>query len=118
MHCHANARLTPRGRAEVFAAVEAGMAVATRTPDANAMNGWSRCRRRSAAMPPTNVEKKGRIAAIGIALSVAEQAGGSSHAEHGQGSSVEHPKAVLGWAGRQLGGATLSQGLSGEDPRP
>ena len=28
MHCHANARLTPRGRAEVFAAVEAGMTVA------------------------------------------------------------------------------------------
>jgi transposase InsO family protein len=27
MHCHANARLTPRGRAEVFAAVEAGMTV-------------------------------------------------------------------------------------------
>ena len=25
MHCHANARLTPRGRAQVFAAVEAGM---------------------------------------------------------------------------------------------
>ena len=28
MHCHANARLTPRGRAEIFAAVEAGMNVA------------------------------------------------------------------------------------------
>jgi transposase InsO family protein len=27
MHCHANARLTPRGRAEVFLAVEAGMTV-------------------------------------------------------------------------------------------
>jgi len=27
MHCHANARLTPRGRTEVFAAVEAGMTV-------------------------------------------------------------------------------------------
>lgn len=27
MHCHANARLTPRGRAQVFAAVEAGMTV-------------------------------------------------------------------------------------------
>ena len=27
MHCHANARLTPRGRAEVFEAVEAGMTV-------------------------------------------------------------------------------------------
>lgn len=27
MHCHGNARLTPRGRAEVFAAVEAGMTV-------------------------------------------------------------------------------------------
>lgn len=27
MHCHANARLTPRGRAEIFAAVEAGMTV-------------------------------------------------------------------------------------------
>lgn len=27
MHCHANARLTPRGRAEVFAAVEAGLTV-------------------------------------------------------------------------------------------
>lgn len=27
MHCHANARLTPRGRAEVFAAVEAGMTI-------------------------------------------------------------------------------------------
>lgn len=27
MHCHANARLTPRGRAEVFAAVEAGVTV-------------------------------------------------------------------------------------------
>lgn len=27
MHCHANARLTPRGRAEVFAAVETGMTV-------------------------------------------------------------------------------------------
>jgi transposase InsO family protein len=27
MHCHANARLTPHGRAEVFAAVEAGMTV-------------------------------------------------------------------------------------------
>ena len=25
MHCHANARLTPRGRAELFRAVEAGM---------------------------------------------------------------------------------------------
>lgn len=25
MHCHANARLTPRGRAEVFLAVEAGL---------------------------------------------------------------------------------------------
>jgi len=27
MHCHANARLTPRGRADVFAAVEAGLTV-------------------------------------------------------------------------------------------
>jgi len=27
MHCHANARLTPRGRAEVFLAVEAGLTV-------------------------------------------------------------------------------------------
>lgn len=27
MHCHANARLTPRGRADVFAATEAGMTV-------------------------------------------------------------------------------------------
>ena len=27
MHCHANARPTPRGRAEIFAAVEAGMTV-------------------------------------------------------------------------------------------
>lgn len=27
MHCHANARLTPRGRADIFAAVEAGMTV-------------------------------------------------------------------------------------------
>lgn len=27
MHCHANARLTPRGRAEVFTAVEAGLTV-------------------------------------------------------------------------------------------
>jgi transposase InsO family protein len=27
MHCHANARLTPRGRAEVFAAVDAGLTV-------------------------------------------------------------------------------------------
>jgi hypothetical protein len=27
MHCHANARLTPRGRAQVFLAVEAGMTV-------------------------------------------------------------------------------------------
>jgi transposase InsO family protein len=27
MHCHANARLTPRGRADVFAAVDAGMTV-------------------------------------------------------------------------------------------
>jgi hypothetical protein len=27
MHCHANARLTPRGRAEVFAVIEAGMTV-------------------------------------------------------------------------------------------
>ncbi len=27
MHCHGNARLTPRGRAEVFAAVETGMTV-------------------------------------------------------------------------------------------
>ena len=27
MHCHANARLTPRGRAEVFRAVEAGLTV-------------------------------------------------------------------------------------------
>jgi len=27
MHCHANARLTPRGRVEVFTAVEAGMTV-------------------------------------------------------------------------------------------
>lgn len=27
MHCHANARLTPRGRASVFLLVEAGMTV-------------------------------------------------------------------------------------------
>ncbi len=27
MHCHAKARLTPRGRAEAFAAVRAGMTV-------------------------------------------------------------------------------------------
>ena len=27
MHCHANSRLTPRARAEVFAAVESGMTV-------------------------------------------------------------------------------------------
>lgn len=27
MHCHANARLTPRGRASVFLLVEAGMRV-------------------------------------------------------------------------------------------
>ena len=27
MHCHANAALTPRGRARVFEAVEAGMTV-------------------------------------------------------------------------------------------
>src|SRR6266446_2509434 len=27
MHCHANARLTPRGRAQAFAAIEAGMTV-------------------------------------------------------------------------------------------
>lgn len=27
MHCHANARLTPRGRMEVFAGVEAGTTV-------------------------------------------------------------------------------------------
>src|SRR5579859_5945463 len=37
-------------------------AVATRTPAANAMNGWSRWRRRMAAVPPSRVEKKGRIA--------------------------------------------------------
>ena len=32
MHCHANARLTPRGRAHVFPAVEAGMTVSAACP--------------------------------------------------------------------------------------
>jgi len=38
MHCHANSRLTPRARAEVFAAVEAGMTVSA----ACAAFRWSR----------------------------------------------------------------------------
>src|SRR5690242_6932090 len=42
------------------------IAVATRTPAANAMNGCSRWWNRSAAIPPASVEKKGRRATRGI----------------------------------------------------
>src|SRR5437868_8931054 len=58
-------------------------AVATSTPAANAMKGCRRWRRRSAAVPPSKVEKKGRIAnAISTAF---DQTLAGAHARRGNG---------------------------------
>jgi len=56
VHCHPNALLTPRGRAEVFAAVEAGMTVVAACLAFNIVSpGWSAGRNLAgcgARMPP------------------------------------------------------------------